>query len=141
MDVSLTMRFAGSASAGRGEGGVSDLTTRYCHISIDFSRETRGGSHRKRRDRLSVLHVARIGPLRGVGNAQVDLARQGQEAGNKANREQGRLDMIRPFDEDKAYRNTVIGMAVGTGMTCAFPLFLGFYLSRRRVTDEIKDWA
>lgn len=45
-----------------------------------------------------------------------------------------------PFDEDAIYTRTVIGATVAAGLTSIYPLFLGFYLSRKKISDEVNTW-
>ena len=45
-----------------------------------------------------------------------------------------------PFDEDAIYTRTVILAAVAAGLMSIYPLFLGFYLSRKKISDEVNTW-
>lgn len=45
-----------------------------------------------------------------------------------------------PFDENAIYTRTVIMTAIGAGVTSIYPLFLGFYLSRKKISDEVNTW-
>ena len=45
-----------------------------------------------------------------------------------------------PFDEDAIYTRTVIGAAIAAGLMSIYPLFLGFYLSRKKISDEVNTW-
>jgi hypothetical protein len=70
--------------------------------------------------------------------ANVEMQRTITESVNKKLAEANRPPQ--PFDEDTVYRRAVIGAAVGAGVVSIFPLFLGFYLSRRRIDEEIGRW-
>lgn len=73
--------------------------------------------------------------------ANLGLQEQILEATNKQAREGGRSDQVREFDEDSAWRTTVIGTAVAGAVFSAYPLFLGLYLSRRKIGAEVEQWA
>ena len=62
------------------------------------------------------------------------------EATNKRLREGGSPERVQEFDEDKAWRNAVIGTAVTSALFSAYPLFLGLYLSRRKIVAEVEQW-
>ena len=62
------------------------------------------------------------------------------EATNKKLREGGQSDKVQEFDEEKAWRNAVIGTAVASAVFSAYPLFLGLYLSRRKIGAEVEQW-
>ena len=62
------------------------------------------------------------------------------EATNKRLREGGSPERVQEFDEDKAWRNAVIGTAVASALFSAYPLFLGLYLSRRKIVAEVEQW-
>ncbi len=46
-----------------------------------------------------------------------------------------------PFDEAKVFKQAGIGAVVGAGLTSIYPIFLGFFLSRKKVDEEIETWA
>ncbi len=71
----------------------------------------------------------------------MQLQEQILEATNKQAREGGRSDQVREFDEDSAWRTTVIWTAVASAAFSAYPLFLGLYLSRRKIVAEVEQWA
>ena len=73
--------------------------------------------------------------------ANLGLQEQILEATNKQAREAGRSDQVREFNEDTAWRTTVIGTAVASAAFSAYPLFLGLYLSRRKIVAEVEQWA
>lgn len=62
------------------------------------------------------------------------------EATNKKLREGGSPERVQEFDEDKAWRKAVIGTAVASALFSAYPLFLGLYLSRRKIVAEVEQW-
>lgn len=70
----------------------------------------------------------------------VDFERQGNDFRNEAVIEGNRPDMVREFDEDSAWRLVMIRTAVFTSIVVIYPLFLGFYLSRKKINDEVNTW-
>lgn len=46
-----------------------------------------------------------------------------------------------PPTRAQLHRQQVITYAVGWSLTCIYPLFLGFFLARRRITDEVQTWS
>jgi len=73
--------------------------------------------------------------------AHMGIQEQILEATNKQAREGGGPDQVQEFDEDSAWRKTVIGTAAASAVFSAYPLFLGFYLSRRKLVAEVEQWA
>ena len=45
-----------------------------------------------------------------------------------------------PFDEDAIYTRTVIFTSIAATAMSIYPLFLGFYLSRKKIRDEVNTW-
>lgn len=45
-----------------------------------------------------------------------------------------------PFDENAIYSRTVIFTSIAATVTSIYPLFLGFYLSRKKISDEVNTW-
>lgn len=72
--------------------------------------------------------------------AQLDIQRQVIEFQSERAREGGRPDLAQEFDEDEQWFNVIRNTAIATAVFAAFPLFLGFYLSRRKITDEVQNW-
>lgn len=56
-------------------------------------------------------------------------------------REAGREDLIPDLSDEQLWNRTMIQTAITSGLTCIYPLFLGFYLSRKSIDDEIETWA
>lgn len=61
------------------------------------------------------------------------------EAQNRAIVEQGRNPIDMPSD-DAIHKRTIITTAVICGMQSIYPLFIGFYLSRRKIREQISHW-
>lgn len=71
--------------------------------------------------------------------AQVDMQRGGYEFRNRMVEEQGGDPQPIPSEESLAMR-VKLQMGIGTGVFLIYPLFLGLFLSRRKVTDEVAEW-
>ncbi len=72
--------------------------------------------------------------------AQVDFQRQALDATNEAMVKGNRPDLVKDFDEEQTWRLLMIQASVITSIIAIYPLFLGFYLSRRKISDEVKTW-
>ena len=70
--------------------------------------------------------------------AQVDMQRSVNEATNRRLREAGRPEQ--PFNEEAVMQRSKIMLGIMTGATAIYPLFVGFYLSRKKIADEVADW-
>ena len=71
---------------------------------------------------------------------QVDFQRQALDATNEAMVNGNRPDLVKDFDEEKTWRLLMIQTAVMTSVVAIYPIFLGFYLSRKKITDEVNTW-
>ena len=71
----------------------------------------------------------------------IQFERSMQEATVRLARERGSNVPDRPFDEDFAWKKGVVMTGVSAGVFSVYPLFLGFYLSRRKIGDEVETWA
>ena len=69
--------------------------------------------------------------------AQVDFQRQIIEATNEAMVKGNRPDLVKEFDEEKTWQLLMIQAAVMTGVVAIYPLFLGLFLSRKKISDEV----
>ncbi|MDY7107535.1 MAG: hypothetical protein SYC29_02760 [Planctomycetota bacterium] len=73
--------------------------------------------------------------------AQITLQEQAMEA--QVQRAEERGSSIPPGmlpDREALWTRGLIGTAVVTGLAAVYPLFLGFYLSRRKIDDEVAQW-
>jgi len=53
--------------------------------------------------------------------------------------EAGRTD-AKPKSDEQHWFQHMVGTGVATVLIMAYPVFLGFYLSRRKVTEEVQNW-
>jgi hypothetical protein len=70
--------------------------------------------------------------------AQVDMQRSITEAQNRRLREANRPEIT--FDENAIVQRSKIMLGAMTGATAIYPLFVGFYLSRKKIAAEVEDW-
>lgn len=71
---------------------------------------------------------------------QVDFQRQVLDLTNEAMVKGNRPDLVKDFDEDQTWRLLMIQSAVVTSIIAIYPLFLGFYISRKKISDEVNTW-
>lgn len=88
-----------------------------------------------------VLVVAGVGIGIVLLPANIELQRSIQEASNERLREADRDDLVQEFSEDKVWRQTIITTGVTAGVVSVYPLFIGFYLSRRKIREEVETWT
>ncbi len=72
--------------------------------------------------------------------AQVDFQRQVLDLTNEAMVKGNRPDLVKEFDEDKTWQLLMIQAAVMTSVVAIYPLFLGLFLSRKKISDEVNTW-
>ncbi len=73
-------------------------------------------------------------------NANIEFQRASQDAVNRMMIENGQAQAVQEFDENGAWTKTVIMQGVFAGVFSAYPLFIGFYLSRKKIADEVDQW-
>jgi hypothetical protein len=110
--------------------------------AIGLLRRRRAGVTRLRRWVVIRLVLLVLGTVAGIVMLPTSLEFQESivEASNQAAREGGRPDMVQEFDQDAKWRQSIVMTAVFAGVFAAYPLFLGFYLSRSSIADEIQHW-
>ncbi len=74
-----------------------------------------------------------------IAPSQIEMQKAIIEAGNRQMIKNGREPNPIPSDED-IHRGLIINSAVFSGIVAIYPIFLGFYLSRRKIKDQIKHW-
>lgn len=72
---------------------------------------------------------------------QVDMQRSIAEQTNEKLREAGRTGGMQETDDEKIRPKIIRRAVIFSGVLTAYPLFLGFWLSRRKVGDEVSQWA
>ena len=105
---------------------------------------------RRARSAISLLKgwaVARLVMLAiGIGGAILimpatnSFGKQMVEEQNRLAREAGRPEETVPTDEEQRMRDLLL-LGGFSALTAAYPLFLGFYLSRRKIKEEVAHWV
>ena len=72
--------------------------------------------------------------------AQVDLLRSVQEYSNDMLRDAGRADMIQESTDDELWRRVMLQGGGGVLVTAIYPVFLGLWLSRTKITADVERW-
>ena len=73
--------------------------------------------------------------------ARVDMQRSIAEQTNEKRREAGLTTGMQETDDEKIRAKIIRSSVIMSGVVAAYPLFLGFWLSRRKVGDEVSQWA
>jgi hypothetical protein len=87
-----------------------------------------------------VLLVVGLGAGMVMLPAQIEFQRAALEANNKRMREAGRSDLVQEFDRETVWRQSVISTGVMNGLVAVYPVFIVFYLSRKKIDQEIEQW-
>jgi hypothetical protein len=72
--------------------------------------------------------------------AQVQFQRSMLEAQQQRINESGGQMNVANVTDEQIWRRAMISMAVMTLLFAAYPVFLGVFLSRRKITSEIAEW-
>ncbi|MHC4446466.1 MAG: hypothetical protein ACYSXF_01485 [Planctomycetota bacterium] len=72
--------------------------------------------------------------------AQIDMQRSVQEFRNDMLRDAGRTDMIQERTDEELWRQVMLWGGLGVLATAIYPVFLGFWLSRKKITDDVERW-
>jgi len=90
--------------------------------------------------RLVVLLLG-VGAMVLTGPAQIHVQRSTLDFKNKMLEEQGRADRIEKKSDEQLWRLSMIQGGAAAVAFAIYPLVLGFYLSRRKVTEELEQWS
>ena len=71
--------------------------------------------------------------------ANIEMQRQINDSMNERLVEVGRPEQ--PFDEDAIYVRTLLMTGLGLVVTLIYPVVLGLYISRQKITDEVSEWG
>lgn len=71
---------------------------------------------------------------------QIQMQRAGEEMGNEQLREAGRDDLVESSDDATLWRKAMIQTGIFSGVVAIYPMFLGFYLTRRKLRQEVSRW-
>lgn len=70
--------------------------------------------------------------------AQVEMQKSIQKQTNEIRREAGMS--VEKIDEEKIQFKIVLTAVIFSGVFTIYPLFLGIYLSRKKITEEVDSW-
>lgn len=73
--------------------------------------------------------------------AQIQFQQSMLKAQQDKLRESGSKVVIPDRTDDQIWHNVIIGIAIGSAVFAAYPLFLGFYLARQKITDDVQRWV
>jgi hypothetical protein len=111
-----------------------------------------GGVKLSRRRRSGVTWVKRWVVLRmllllvgvaanfAIMPANLQLQESIIDATNQMQLDNGRPDLVQTFDEEAQWRKQVLFLGLFSGAAAIYPLFLGFYLSRKKIAEEVSQW-
>jgi hypothetical protein len=71
--------------------------------------------------------------------ANIQFQRSMIEAQNDMLRESGQPEIPVPADE-QLWRSMMINTGIFSALFAAYPVFVGVYISRRRINQEVQDW-
>ena len=73
-----------------------------------------------------------------IAPAQVEFERSMLKFQNEKRREVGQKPV--KIDDQKLQTKVMLSAVIGAGVFSIYPLFLGFYLSRKKITEEVNTW-
>ena len=88
-----------------------------------------------------VLIVAAVVVMVLTGPAQIQMQRSVQDYTNDKWRDAGMTDRIVEKTDDELWRTVIIQGGIGFGLTAIYPVFLGFWLSRKKITADVEQWG
>jgi uncharacterized membrane protein len=71
--------------------------------------------------------------------AQIEITRQSHEFAARMYAESGQSAPPSKSDEE-LWRGLILQTGIFSALIAIYPLFIGFYLSRRRINDEVAEW-
>jgi hypothetical protein len=90
--------------------------------------------------RLVLLFIG-IGLTFATGPTQMDFQRQMVDARNDAMIENDRPDLVQEKSDEQIWNQILLQTAIFTGLYAIYPVFLGLFLSRRSIADEVDSWG
>lgn len=71
---------------------------------------------------------------------QVEIEKSMLELRNEKLREAGQGSKVKKINEETLQTGVMLKAVIGSGIFSIYPLFLGFYLSRKKITEEVQSW-
>lgn len=87
--------------------------------------------------RLAMVLVALVVSIL-IAPAQIEFERSMLKFQNEKRREVGKEPV--KIDDQKLQAKVMREAVIGAGVFSIYPLFLGFYLSRKKITEEVNTW-
>ncbi len=87
-----------------------------------------------------VLIVVGLGTAIVLAPAQVELQRSLLDQQNDRLREAGMESRVKEKTDDELRQAAIRGGVIASGVFAAYPFFLGLWLSRRKVNEEVQHW-
>ena len=72
--------------------------------------------------------------------AQIQITKSILEQSNKNIREAGQGSKLNKINDEEIRSNVMRNAVIRAGVFTIYPLFLGFYLSRKKITEEVNTW-
>lgn len=72
--------------------------------------------------------------------AQIQFQQSILQAQRDKLRESGSKMVIADMTDAQIWHNVIIGIAIGSAMFAIYPVFIGFYLSRKVITEDVQRW-
>ena len=73
--------------------------------------------------------------------AQVDMQRSVQDFRNDMLRDAGRTDAIKESTDEELWQLVMLQGGIGVLVTAIYPVFLGLWLSRKKIVAEVDRWT
>jgi hypothetical protein len=110
--------------------------------SVGLMRRKRSGVLQLKRWALLRVVLSVIGLAVAVLSAPtaVQFQKSVEEAQIKMFEQNGQPGALTPKSDEQHWFQHMVASGIMTAMFTAYPVFLGFYLSRRKVTDEVQTW-
>lgn len=110
--------------------------------SIGTLRRKRGGPKLLRVWAVLRIVLLLVGVVATVltAPAQIQFQRSVLEEQARRMKEAGRSMNTAELTDDDIWRRTIIQVGIFSGVWAVYPMFLGFYLSRRKITEEVASW-
>ena len=111
--------------------------------SVSLLRRRRAGPGRLKKWVLlrMVLIVAAVVVMVLTGPAQIQMQRSMLDYRNDALREADMTSRIVEKTDDELWRSVIIQGGIAVGIISIYPVFLGLWLSRKKITAEVEQWG
>jgi len=110
--------------------------------SVGLLRRKRSGVLQLKRWALLRVMLSVVGLVASVltAPAAVQFQKSMEEAQIKMLEQNGQAGAITPKSDEQHWFQHMVASGVMTAIFTVYPVFLGFYLSRRKVAEEVQNW-